>query len=430
MAAIIVASMSPTVARPGHSHYRWTVCALLFFATTISYIDRQVLSMLAKTLQTHIGWTDMQYGQITMAFSIAYATGLLLAGWLLDKFGTRIGFAIAVGLWSVAAMMHAAATTAFTFGMARVLLGFGEAANFPACIKTVAEWFPKRQRGLATGIFNSGANVGATITILVVPWMAGKFGWQAAFLSTGAIGLIWVGTWLWIYRQPEVHRRVSAEELELIRSDPEESIVPVPWGRVAPKKETWAFALGKFFSDPIWTFYLFWLPKYFQETYHLSLLDIRIPLLIVYNASTVGSVYGGWLSGSLINRGWTINAARKTAMLICALSVLPVFYVPYAGNKWIVVGILSLAAAAHQGWSANMYTTASDMFPRVAVGSVVGIGSALGQLGNALMLFLAGWIKTVTGGYYILFMISASAYLVALGIFHLISPRMEPAKLD
>jgi ACS family hexuronate transporter-like MFS transporter len=199
---------------------------------------------------------------------------------------------------------------------------------------------------------------------------------------------------------------------------------------VAPKKETWAFALGKFFSDPIWTFYLFWLPKYFQETYHLSLLDIRIPLLLVYNASTVGSVYGGWLSGSLINGGWTINAARKTAMLICALSVLPVFYVPYAGNKWIVVGILSLAAAAHQGWSANMYTTASDMFPRVAVGSVVGIGSALGQLGNALMLFLAGWIKTVTGGYYVLFMISASAYLVALGIFHLISPRMEPAKLD
>ena len=418
------------MARPAHSHYRWTVCALLFFATTISYIDRQVLSMLAKTLQTHIGWTDMQYGQITGAFSLAYATGLLLVGWLLDKFGSRVGFAIAVGLWSVAAMLHAAATSALTFGMARVLLGFGEAANFPACIKTVAEWFPKRQRGLATGIFNSGANVGATVTILVVPWMAERFGWQAAFLSTGAIGLIWVATWLWVYRQPEVHRKVSAEELALIRSDPEESIVPVPWATVAPKKETWAFALGKFFSDPIWTFYLFWLPKYFQETYHLSLLDIRIPLVIVYNASTVGSVYGGWLSGSFINRGWTINAARKTAMLICALSVLPVFYVPYANNKWIVVGILSLAAAAHQGWSANLFTTASDMFPRVAVGSVVGIGGALGQAGNVLILLLAGWIKTVTGGYYLLFMISASAYLVALGVFHLISPRMEQAKLD
>jgi ACS family hexuronate transporter-like MFS transporter len=422
--------MSPTIARPAHSNYRWTVCALLFFATTISYIDRQVLSMLAKTLETHIGWTDMEYGRITTAFSLAYGIGLVLAGSLLDKFGTRIAFGIAVALWSAAAMMHAAASTAFAFGAARVLLGFGEAANFPACIKTVAEWFPKRQRGLASGIFNSGANVGATITILVVPWMAGKFGWQAAFIFTGSVGFIWVTLWLLLYRQPEVHRKVSAEELALIRSDPEETIVPVPWLKVLPKRETWAFGLGKFFSDPIWTFYLFWLPKYFQETYHLSLLDLRIPLLIVYNASAVGSVAGGWLSGRFIDRGWTINMARKTAMLICALSVLPVFYVPYATNMWAVIGILSLAAAAHQGWSANMYTTVSDMYPKVAVGSVVGIGSALGQLGNALMLFLAGWIKTVTGSYFILFMISASAYLVALGVFHLLSPRMEQAKLD
>jgi ACS family hexuronate transporter-like MFS transporter len=260
--------------------------------------------------------------------------------------------------------------------------------------------------------------------------MAGKFGWQAAFIFTGSVGFIWVTLWLLLYRQPEVHRKVSAEELALIRSDPEETIVPVPWLKVLPKRETWAFGLGKFFSDPIWTFYLFWLPKYFQETYHLSLLDLRIPLLIVYNASAVGSVAGGWLSGRFIDRGWTINMARKTAMLICALSVLPVFYVPYATNMWAVIGILSLAAAAHQGWSANMYTTVSDMYPKVAVGSVVGIGSALGQLGNALMLFLAGWIKTVTGSYFILFMISASAYLVALGVFHLLSPRMEQAKLD
>src|ERR1035438_8146961 len=330
--------MSPTLARPEHSHFRWTVCALLFFATTISYVDRQVLSMLANTLAVHIGWTDMEYGRITAAFSMAYAVGLLGAGRLLDKFGTRVGFAIAVGIWSLAAMTHAVATTALTFGIARVLLGFGEAVNFPACIKTVAEWFPRRQRGTATGIFNSGANVGAIITILCVPPLAEKFGWQSAFIFTGSIGLIWVGTWLWIYRQPEVHRKVSVEELALIRSDPEESIVPVPWATVAPKKETWAFALGKFFSDPIWTFYLFWLPKYFQETYHLSLLDIRIPLLIVYNASTVGSVAGGWLSGNLINRGWSINASRKTAMLVCALSVLPVFYVPYANNKWIEIG--------------------------------------------------------------------------------------------
>ncbi|MCX6627096.1 MAG: MFS transporter [Candidatus Solibacter sp.] len=425
--------MSPTIVRPERSHFRWTVCALLFFATTISYIDRQVLSMLAKTLEVHIGWTAMEYGRITTAFSLAYGIGLLGAGRLLDKFGSRIGFAIAVGLWSAAAMMHAAAATAFTFGVMRVLLGLGEAANFPACIKTVAEWFPKRQRATAAGIFNSGANIGAIATILLVPWMAEKFGWQSAFLATGAIGFIWVAAWLVIYRQPDVPPKLSVEELALIRSDPPENIVPVPWRRVFPKRETWAFALGKFFSDPIWTFFLFWLPKYLQDTYQLSLRDIRIPMLVVYNASTVGSVAGGWLSGGLINRGWSINSARKTAMLICALCVLPVFYVPYANSMWVVVGIISLAMAAHQGWSANLFTTTSDMFPRVAVASVVGIGAALGQVGNALMLFLAGWIVTVKGqeaGYSLLFMICGSAYLVALGVLHLFSPRLEQAKLD
>jgi ACS family hexuronate transporter-like MFS transporter len=430
MADIIVASMSPTIARPERSHYRWTVCALLFFATTISYVDRQVLSMLAKTLETHIGWTASEYGSITSAFAVAYAVGLLGAGRLLDKFGTRVAFAIAVGVWSASAMMHAAATSALTFGIARVFLGFGESANFPACIKTVAEWFPKRQRATATGIFNSGANIGAIATILLVPWMAEKWGWQSTFLATGAIGFLWVALWLWIYRQPEVHPKVSAEELALIRSDPPDRMESVPWRRVFPKKETWAFAVGKFFTDPIWWFFLFWLPKYLQDTYHLSLMDIRIPTLIVYNASTIGSVYGGWLSGSLINRGWSINAARKTAMLICALCVVPVLYAPYAHNMWVVVGIFSLAMAAHQGWSANLFTTASDMFPRVAVGSVVGIGAAAGAAGNALMLKFAGLVVTWTGSYFILFMISGSAYLVALGVMQLLSPRLEQAKLD
>ncbi len=422
--------MSPTIARPERSHYRWTVCALLFFATTISYVDRQVLSMLAKTLETHIGWTASEYGSITSAFAVAYAVGLLGAGRLLDKFGTRVAFAIAVGVWSASAMMHAAATSALTFGIARVFLGFGESANFPACIKTVAEWFPKRQRATATGIFNSGANIGAIATILLVPWMAEKWGWQSTFLATGAIGFLWVALWLWIYRQPEVHPKVSAEELALIRSDPPDRMESVPWRRVFPKKETWAFAVGKFFTDPIWWFFLFWLPKYLQDTYHLSLMDIRIPTLIVYNASTIGSVYGGWLSGSLINRGWSINAARKTAMLICALCVVPVLYAPYAHNMWVVVGIFSLAMAAHQGWSANLFTTASDMFPRVAVGSVVGIGAAAGAAGNALMLKFAGLVVTWTGSYFILFMISGSAYLVALGVMQLLSPRLEQAKLD
>jgi len=422
--------MTPTLARPEQSHFRWTVCALLFFATTINYVDRQVLSLLAKTLEVHIGWTANEYGSITSAFATAYAIGLLGAGRLLDKFGTRIGFAIAVAVWSAAAMMHAAATSALTFGIARVLLGFGEAANFPACIKTVAEWFPKRQRGLATGIFNSGANIGAVVTILLVPWMAEKFGWQSTFLATGAVGFIWLALWLLMYRQPELHPKVSEDELALIRSDPPDKVESVPWRRVFPKKETWAFAVGKFCTDPIWWFFLFWLPKYLQDTYHLTLMEIRIPTLIVYNASTVGSVAGGWLSGGLINRGWSINSARKTAMLICALCVVPVLYAPYAGNMWVVVGILSLAMAAHQGWSANLFTTTSDMFPRVAVGSVVGIGAAAGAAGNALMLKFAGLVVTWTGSYFILFMISGSAYLVALGIFQLLSPRLEQAKLD
>jgi ACS family hexuronate transporter-like MFS transporter len=283
---------------------------------------------------------------------------------------------------------------------------------------------------MATGIFNSGANIGAVATILLVPWMAEKYGWQSTFLATGAIGFIWVGLWLWIYKQPEVHPKVSVEELALIRSDPPEKTESVPWRRLFPKKETWAFAVGKFFTDPIWWFFLFWLPKYLQDTYHLSLMDIRVPTLIVYNASTIGSVAGGWLSGSLINRGWSVNSARKTAMLICALCVVPVLYAPYAGNMWVVVGIFSLAMAAHQGWSANLFTTTSDMFPRVAVGSVVGIGAAAGAAGNALMLKFAGLVVTWTGSYFILFMISGSAYLVALGIFHLLSPRLEQARLD
>jgi ACS family hexuronate transporter-like MFS transporter len=428
--------MSPTFARPERSHFRWTVCALLFFATTISYVDRQVLSMLAKTLEVHIGWTANEYGSITSAFATAYGVGLLGAGRLLDKFGTRIGFAIAVGVWSAAAMMHAAATTAFTFGIARALLGLGESANFPACIKTVAEWFPKRQRGLATGLFNCGSNIGAMLTILVVPWMAEKWGWQSAFLGTGAIGFIWLATWMILYKQPHLHPKVSVEELALIQSDPPDKVESVTWRRVLPKRETWAFAMGKFFTDPVWWFYLFWLPKYLQDTYHLPLAaanllhDIRLPMLILYLAADVGSVAGGWLSGSLINRGWSINAARKTAMLICALSVLPVLYAPYAGNMWILIAILSLAMAAHQGWSANLFTTPSDMFPRVAVGSVVGIGAAMGALGNALMLKAAGLIVTWTKSYFILFMICGSAYLVALGIIHLLSPRLEQAKLD
>ena len=388
--------------------------------------------MLADTLRVQIGWTAIEYGNITTAFSIAYMIGMLGAGRLLDKFGTRIGFAIAITIWSLAAIGHALATSAFTFGIARTLLGLGEAANFPACIKTIAEWFPKRERATATGIFNSGSNIGAVVAPITVPWLAVHYGWQSAFVITGALGFVWLTAWLVLYGPPRGHKRVSPSELKLIESDPPDRTSGYPWRRVFPKRQTWAFGFGKFLTDPIWWFYLFWLPMYFQETFHLKLIELPVPLLVMYNASTVGSIGGGWLSSTLIKRGWTINAARKTAMLVCALSVLPVFYVPHANknNMWEVVAVLSLAMAAHQGFSANLFTTTSDMFPRAAVGSVVGIGGALGALGIGLMQQLAGYVVQLTGSYSILFMISGSAYVVALLVIHLFSPKLAAAELD
>jgi len=423
--------MTPaTIARPATSHFRWTICALLFFATTISYVDRQVLSLLAKTLETAIGWNDIEYSNITTAFVAAYAISLLGVGRLLDKYGTRIGFSVAITVWSIAAMAHAAATTAFTFGIARAFLGLGEAANFPACIKIVAEWFPKKERALATGIFNSGANVGATAAILAVPFLYHHFGWQSAFVATGALGFIWLAFWVSMYRRPDVHGRVSHAELALIQSDPPDRMEDVPWRRLLPHRATWSFSFGKFMTDGVWWFYLFWLPKYLQETFGLTLDAIVIPTLVAYNASSVGSVAGGWLSSSLIRKGWSVNAARKTAMLACALCVAPVLYAPFSKNMWLVVGLVSLAMAAHQGWSANLFTIASDMFPKSAVGSVVGIGATLGAVGGLLLQKAAGYIVTWTHSYLSLFMICGSAYLIALAVIQLLSPRLAPAELD
>lgn len=418
------------IARPATSHVRWTVCALLFFATTINYVDRQVLSLLAKTLETSIGWNDIQYSNITSAFTAAYALGLLGAGRLLDKYGTRVGFAIAIVVWSLAAMAHAAATTAFTFGIARVFLGLGESANFPASIKTVAQWFPKRERAQATGIFNSGANIGAVIAPLTVPWLAVHYGWQSAFLITGALGFIWLVFWFAIYDSPEAHAGVSKSELELIQSDPADSLPSYSWARLLPHRETWSFAFGKFMTDGVWWFYLFWLPKYLQEAFGLTLLQIVLPTMVVYNASTVGSIFGGWLSSSLIKRGWTINSARKTAMLLCAVAVVPVISAPFCHSMWLVVALVSVATAAHQGWSANLFTTASDMFPRAAVASVVGIGGTAGALGGVLVQQAAGYIVTWTHSYFLMFLISGSAYLIALAVIQLLTPKLAPARLD
>ena len=422
--------MPTTISRPATSHIRWTICALLFFATTINYVDRQVLSLLAKTLETSIGWNDIEYSNITTAFVAAYAIGLLGTGRLLDKFGTRIGFSVAVTVWSVAAMAHAAATTAFTFGIARACLGLGEAANFPACIKTIAEWFPKKERALATGLFNSGSNLGATAAILMVPFLYHRFGWQSAFIATGAMGFIWLAFWIVMYRKPAVHPGVSDTESALIQSDPPDRMDSVPWRRLLPHKATWSFSIGKFMTDGVWWFYLFWLPKYLQETFGLTLDAIIIPTLVAYNASSLGSIAGGWLSSSLIKRGWSINASRKTTMLVCALSVAPVLYAPFSKSMWLVVGLVSLAMAAHQGWSANMFTIASDMFPRSAVGSVVGIGATAGAIGGLMLQKAAGYIVTWTHSYFSLFMICGSAYVIALVIIQLLSPKLAPAELD
>jgi len=410
--------------------YRWTICSLLFFATTINYIDRQVLGILAPVLQKDIGWNELDYGYIVTAFQAAYAIGLLVFGRIIDKVGTKIGYTISIALWSVAAMGHALVKTVFGFGIARFSLGLGESGNFPAAIKSTAEWFPKKERALATGLFNSGANIGAVVAPLVVPWITLTWGWQEAFIFTGLLGFIWVVLWLWKYEIPERHKRVSKAELAYINSDPpEEEMVKIPWLKLFRYKQTWAFVIGKFLTDPIWWFYLYWLPKFLNERYNLDLANLGLPLVVIYTMTSVGSIGGGWLSGKFIKRGWSINKGRKVVMLICAILVVPIVFASIVPEWWAVL-LIGLAAAAHQGWSANIFTTASDMFPKKAVASVVGLGGMAGSIGGMLIATTAGFILQITGGQYlILFIVCGSTYLVALLIFHALVPRMEPAKI-
>lgn len=424
-------TMQPATAeKQAWRHWRWTVCALLFFATTINYIDRQVFSILAPDLQRAIGWNELEYASIVTAFQAAYGIGLMFAGRLLDRFGTRLGYAAALTFWSIAAMAHAAAGSALGFGAARFALGLGESGNFPAAVKTVAEWFPKKERALATGIFNAGTNVGAVAAPLLVPWLALNYGWRWAFIATGLSGLLWLIFWLAFYHRPEEHPRVTPGEFAYIRSDPAEAAARVPWERLLAFRQTWVFALGKFLTDPVWWFYLFWLPKFLHAQYGLTLDRIGPPLVVVYVLADVGSVAGGWLSSSLIKRGWSINAARKTAMLACALSVTPVIFASRASNMWVAVAFFGLATAAHQGFSANLFTLTSDLFPRHAVGSVVGFGGTAGSIGGMLVSSLAGYLLQWTGNYIPLFMMAGSMYLIALLVIHLLAPKLEPAKLD
>ena len=409
---------------------RWVICGLLFFATTVNYVDRQVLGILAKDLKTAIGWTEVDYGNIVAAFNAAYAFGLLLAGRLMDRVGTRVGYVVAIVWWSLAAMGHALARTPFGFGVARAALGVGEAGNFPAAIKTIAEWFPKKERAFATGLFNAGSNVGAIVAPLTVPWIAMHLGWRWAFVLTGAIGMAWLLFWLPLYRRPEQHPKVSQAELDYIHSDPPDPPAKrVPWLSLIPHRQTSAFAIGKYLTDPIWWFYLYWIPNFFRDTHGLDLTTIGPPLIVIYLIADVGSIAGGWLSSSFIKRGWTINRSRKTAMLICALAVTPIIFAANVKSLWAAVALIGLAAAAHQGWSCNLFTTTSDMFPRQAVGSVVGIGGMAGALGGATMAVATGVILQSTGQKYsIVFMIAGTAYLVALLVIHLLAPNLSPVE--
>ncbi|MFY9937329.1 MAG: MFS transporter [Silvibacterium sp.] len=410
---------------------RWTICAMLFFATSINYMDRQVIALLKPTLAQNIGLTEIAYGYIVDAFQIAYAVGLLVAGQVVDKIGTRIGYVLIMGIWSVSAMAHALANTAMEFGIARLFLGFGESGNFPAAIKTVAEWFPQSERSLATGIFNSGANVGAVLAPLIVPWITLHYGWRAAFLTTGIFSLIWIAWWYRNYRKPTDHPTLSGAELRHIYKEAAVQMGPnVPWLRLLSYQRTWAFPLAKFLTDPIWWFYLFWLPSYFSARFHLNLSHLGLPLILIYNMSAVGSIGGGWLPAPFRKLGLSPSGARVAAMLFCACLVVPVFTLAHIGSEWAAIGLLGVAAGAHQGWSANLFTTVSDMFPRSAVGAVVGIGGMAGSAGGALLAFFTGHILQRTHSHAILFILASSVYLLALLIMRLLAPGLRKVEFS
>jgi ACS family hexuronate transporter-like MFS transporter len=446
LAGAISTTAGATVAAIGR--YRWVICALLFFAATINYVDRQVIGLLKPTLQAEFGWSELDYGNIVKSFQLAYMIGMIASGWLMDRVGTRLGFSIAVVIWSIAAMLHAEApaigaplTSIFTgfglawtpsvigFAVSRFLLGIGEAGNFPASVKTVAEWFPKRERALATGIFNAGTNVGVILTPLIVPIIVISYGWYWAFILTGLLGFIWLLFWLRYFGTPETHPRLSRDEFAYIRSDPPDPGGRVSWARLLPLRQTWAVAAAKFLTDPVWWLYLFWVPDFLNRNYGLDLKSMGPPLIAIYLIADVGSVAGGWLSSHFLKRGWPVNRSRKVAMLLFACTVTPIVFASQVSSLWVAVGLVGLAAASHQAWSANVYTLASDMFPKQAVGSVIGLAGMAGALGGFFIADITSRLLHATGSYVIVFFIAGSAYLVALGVVHLLVPRLEPARL-
>jgi len=409
--------------------YRWVVVWLLFAAMVINYVDRQTLGLLKADLSSQFGWNEKHYADLVFYFQLAYAVAYLLWGKIMDKIGARWGFGVAFLIWQLAHIAHAAARGFTGFAVARMGLGIGEAGGFPGGIKAVAEWFPKKERAFATGLFNAGTNIGAIVTPLVVPGIVLAFGWQMAFIVTGVAGLVWLPIWLLVYRRPREQKNLGAAELAYIEQDPADPVAKVGWAALLTKRETWAYALGKFLIDPIWWMFLFWLPDFLGKRYGLDLKSFGPPLIAIYLMSDVGSVAGGWLSSTLMKLGWSINAARKTTMLCCAVLAVPVIFAAKADSLWLAVLIIGVATAAHQGFSANLYTLPSDVFPRSAVGSVVGIGGMVGALGGMAFSKYIGQVLDRLGGYTPIFFVAGSAYLVALLVVHLLTPKMEPVKI-
>jgi MFS transporter, ACS family, hexuronate transporter len=418
--------------------YRWLVCALLFVATTVNYIDRQILSLLKPILDEQLHWTNEEFGRVNAAFQAAYAVGLLGFGAFIDRYGSRIGYAVSIAAWSLAAVAHAAVGSVGGFMAARVALGLGEGGNFPSSIKAVALWFPKKERAFATALFNSGTNVGAIIAPAVVPLLALRFGWQMPFVVMGVAGFAWLVLWLPFYDDPDKVERLSREELAYIRSDADEASADatrISWRMLLRYPQAWSFIAAKLLTDPVWWFFLIWLPTYFKSTRGLDIKTSWVHLVTIYAIITVLSIAGGWLTGALARSGMAVSRARKTAMLIFACSVLPILLVTRASN-WGAVLLIGIAGAAHQAWSANLFTTVSDMFPKRAVASLVGLGGMAGSIGGIVFPIYTGRLLdrfqasgNITAGYAILFGVCGSAYLVAFAINHLLAPKFEPVAI-
>jgi len=411
--------------------YRWLVLAMLFFATTINYFDRFVLGILAPELEKQIGWTEEQYSYIISAFQVAYGIGNILMGYVIDRLGTRFGYVLTIAIWSISSVSHTLARTWFQFALARFGLGFGEAGNFPAAIKTVAEWFPKKERAFATGIFNSGSQIGVILASMVVPVIFLKYNWQAVFYVTGFFSFLWLLLWWKFYRKPEEHKGVSKKELVYILADEKTDGLAremIPWTGLIKYRETWAIAIAKLLSDPVWWFYLFWGAKFLYIKYDIEIASLSIPFIIIYATADFGGIFFGGLSSWFLKKGWSLNKARKITLLFCALLVLPIMFITHVNNFWLAILILAGAAAGHCGWAANVFTLASDIFPKNRVGSVVGIGSTTSTIGAAIASFGIGLILSSAplDGYVIPFTVAAFGYLSALGIFNLLVPEIRP----